>query len=367
MALSRLGDYIELVEGKNNDGQFGINNIKGISTKKEFIKTKANMDGISLSGYKIVYPLCFAYVADTSRRGDKISLAFNDTDEVILVSSITTVFRVKPKVELLPRYLYMYFNRPEFDRYSRFNSWGSAREAFGWEDMCDIEIDIPPIEVQQKVVDVYLAMVANQKVYEKGLDDLKLTCDLNIQEYMLDKKNYSRLGNYIERSFVKNTDFRVNKLIGVGKNGFIEPKQSKDETNGHICYLVYKKDFVFAPPQLHVGSIDLYEGDETVKCSDAYIVFKVIDNKILDKYLKMYLLSPFFQKYCLWNREGVREQFDFEQLAETSIPIPPLKVQKSIIEIFDVFEIRKKINENLKKQINEICPVLIKGSIDLNK
>ena len=125
------------------------------------------MDGISLSGYKIVYPLCFAYVADTSRRGDKISLAFNDTDEVILVSSITTVFRVKPKVELLPRYLYMYFNRPEFDRYSRFNSWGSAREAFGWEDMCDIEIDIPSIEVQQKVVDVYLLWLQIKKSMKK--------------------------------------------------------------------------------------------------------------------------------------------------------------------------------------------------------
>jgi len=364
MALSRLGDYIELVEGKNSDGQFDINNIKGISTKKEFIKTKANMDGISLSGYKIVYPLCFAYVADTSRRGDKISLAFNDTDEVILVSSITTVFRVKPKVELLPRYLYMYFNRPEFDRYSRFNSWGSAREAFGWEDMCDIEIDIPSIEVQQKVVDVYLAMVANQKVYEKGLDDLKTTYEAYVENLRRTSEQV-KIGSYIEKRVEKNT-YRIDIVKGISKDGFINPNQSSSDDLSSYK-LVKKGDFVFSPPRINIGSIGLWNEDYDCVCSPIYEVFYCSSEKLINEYLFIWLKRDEFFRYTGFHSiASVRNNFDFDMLSELEIPIPKLSIQKSIVSVYKAYQERKKINDELKKKINEICSVLIKGSIDLN-
>lgn len=97
----------------------------------------------------------------------------------------------------------MYFNRPEFDRYSRFNSWGSARETFSWDDMCDMDIELPPIEIQQKYVDVYNAMLANQECYERGLDDLKLTCDAYIEE-LRRKLPCEPIGPYIERHDVRN-------------------------------------------------------------------------------------------------------------------------------------------------------------------
>ena len=173
----RLGDYILQCDEKNTDELFSLEYVKGISTQKYFIETKANMDGVSLKGYKIVRPGCFAYVPDTSRRGDKISLAYNDTNKVILVSSISVVFKVINEKELSSEYLFMYFNRPEFDRYSRYNSFGSARETFDWSEMCDIDIELPSIEIQQKYVSVYKSMVANQKAYEKGLDNLELVCD----------------------------------------------------------------------------------------------------------------------------------------------------------------------------------------------
>ena len=173
----KLGELIELSEERNFDGQITIHSVRGISTKKEFIETKADMDGVSLNSYKIVYPNFFAFVPDTSRRGDKISLSINKSNNVFLVSSISIVFKISRTHILLPDYLFMYFNRPEFDRYSRFNSWGSARETFSWEEMCDIDIVLPPIEIQKKYVDVYNSMVENQTAYEKGLEDLKLVCD----------------------------------------------------------------------------------------------------------------------------------------------------------------------------------------------
>ena len=170
MALTKykLGKLIYPCDERNADGVYTIDDIKGISTGKEFIDTKANMDGVSLSSYKVVNPQEFAYVADTSRRGEKIAIAFNDSEKAILISSIYTVFRVSRADLLNSDYLFMYFNRPEFDRYARFNSWGSARETFDWDTMCDIDIELPDLPTQQKYVDIYNAMVANQQSYERG-------------------------------------------------------------------------------------------------------------------------------------------------------------------------------------------------------
>ena len=366
MALSRLGDYIELVEGKNSDGEFGLEKIKGISTKKEFISTKANLDGISPINYKIVEPKCFAYVADTSRRGDKISLAYNDTNEVILVSSITTVFRVKPSANLHSIYLYMYFNRPEFDRYSRFNSWGSAREAFGWEDMCDIEIDIPPIEVQQKVVDVYLAMVANQKVYEKGLDDLKITYEAYI-ENLRRKTAKKPIMEYLYESFDRNIGSSTPPLGVSIEKKFIEAKR---ESTSYENYKIVKLDeFAFRPVLDKMDSSFTLALNRTINCavSPAYIVFGTNNDVLLPQYLMLWLSRKETERWLAFNAWGsARNTIELSDLGRLEIPIPSISIQKDIVEVYEAYEMRKKINENLKEQINDICPVLIKGSIDLN-
>ena len=96
MALTKykLGQLIGLCDDRNYDGKFTLGDVKGISTGKEFIDTKANMDGVSLASYKVVKHGEFAYVADTSRRGEKIAIAFNNNERSILISSIYTVFYI---------------------------------------------------------------------------------------------------------------------------------------------------------------------------------------------------------------------------------------------------------------------------------
>lgn len=166
MALTKikLGKLIEISEEKNIDNLYTIEDVKGISIQKKFIETKADMSGVLLTPYLLVKPDDFAYVTVTSRNGDKITLAHNTTEETYIVSSSYVVFHVVRKDLLLSDYLFMYFNRPEFDRYARFNSWGSARETFDWDTMCDIVIELPDISIQQKYVDIYNAMVANQQI-----------------------------------------------------------------------------------------------------------------------------------------------------------------------------------------------------------
>ena len=155
--MKAISSFIELVDERNEDLRYSLEDVRGITTQKEFIPTKANMNGVSLHNYKVVKPTVFAYVADTSRRGDKISLAFNDTADSYIVSSITTTFEIKEeaKNDLLPDYLFMFLRRPEFDRYARYNSWGSARETITWEDLGRLEIPVPSIEVQKSVVNIF--------------------------------------------------------------------------------------------------------------------------------------------------------------------------------------------------------------------
>ena len=114
----RLGEYIEQSDKRNSDGALTETDVQGISTDKCFIPTKANLDGVSVLSYKIVALSEFAYVADTSRRGDKVALALNSSEKNILISSIYTVFHSTDENILLPEYMFLLFNRSEFDRYS---------------------------------------------------------------------------------------------------------------------------------------------------------------------------------------------------------------------------------------------------------
>jgi type I restriction enzyme S subunit len=151
----KIGAFIEQSDLRNGDNKLKIERLRGISTDKVFIETKADMLDVSLSIYKLVGSNEFAYVADTSRRGDKVALAFNDSELPYLISSIYTVFKVKNTNVLDPYYLMMFFTRTEFDRYARFNSWGSARETFDWSEMNDVQIPIPTIEVQRSIASLY--------------------------------------------------------------------------------------------------------------------------------------------------------------------------------------------------------------------
>ena len=175
-----LGEYIEQCDERAGSN-YTVDDVIGISTDKKFIDTKANMSGVSINSYKVVKPLEFAYVADTSRRGDKIALALNDSDKPVLVSSIYTAFRCKDTNQLLPKYLFMLLNRNEFDRYARFNSWGSARETFDWNEMCRVEIPLPDPKVQEAIVNLFNCADRAKKIASQARERLKTLCPALVQ------------------------------------------------------------------------------------------------------------------------------------------------------------------------------------------
>ena len=166
--MKEIGPMISERNERNESGGLLSDAVRGLSTNKSLIETVANLEGVSLAGYKVVKPNDFAYVADTSRRGDKVSYGFNASAETFLVSSISTVFEVVATEKLSSEFLNLWLCRPEFDRYARFNSWGSARESFSFSDMCRVKIPLPPIEVQQAVVDVYRCASEAKKIAQEA-------------------------------------------------------------------------------------------------------------------------------------------------------------------------------------------------------
>ena len=152
LKYKKLGEFIRLIDERNSDGLFSEDELYGISVTKEFIVSHANLVGVTFDGYKVVAPRQFAYIPDTSRRGEKIAISLNTTVEKIIVSSICTVFEVINNEQLLPEFLMLWFMRPEFDRYARFMSNGSAREVFDWDCMCGVELPVPSVEEQWKIV-----------------------------------------------------------------------------------------------------------------------------------------------------------------------------------------------------------------------
>lgn len=371
MALTKykLGELIEQSDFRNSDKSLSVDDVRGISTCKEFIETKANMDGVSVLSYKIVDEDEFAYVADTSRRGEKIALAYNSNEGKIIVSSIYTVFFVTRKDLLLSDYLFMYFNRPEFDRYSRFNSWGSARETFSWEDMCDMDIELPSIEIQQKYVDVYNAMLANQQSYEHGLDDLKLTCDAYIEE-LRRKLPCEPIGPYIERHDIRNGPNGTKNVMGVSTTKEFREPTSKVNRNELSNYKVVKPrqiSFVQTTHNEKVFCNAFNNTDFDIVVTSVNEVFSTKEDKLLPEYLVMFFNRTEFDRYARFHSWGsARETFTWDDLVKVEIPIANITTQKSIVNLYTAYKERKEINEKLKSQIKNICPILIKGSLEEN-
>lgn len=368
MALTRykLGKLIQLCETRNRDLEFGVDSVRGISIQKIFIPTKANMKGVSLRPYYKVAPGDFAYVTVTSRNGQKITLAHNSETSTYIVSSSYVVFRVVETKILDSDYLFIYFNRPEFDRYARFNSWGSARETFSWEDMCDIDIDLPPLEVQRKYVAIYNAMVANQKAYEHGLTDLQAAAESLLERF----KNGVRrmpLGELISEVDTRNTGSIFSEVQGVKKEKVFMPSVS---TGANLRKYKLVGRHQFACNLMHVGRdvavpLAMNTGEEPLVVSPAYFTFEVASREVIPEYLHAWMSRAETDRYAWFISEtSVRSGMEKSRFKEIYIPVPNLQEQATLVEIARASAERRDINERLQANIKDICPVLIKGSLE---
>lgn len=373
MALTKgkLGKFIELHDYRNNELKYGVDYVRGVNTSKQMMPTKADLTTRDLSKFQIVDTEEFVFNHRTSRNGSKFSIAFNDTGKVIICTEDYVVLRISEygRKFIVPEWLYMFFNRPEFDRFVITNSWGSSTEFYNWEDICDVDMVLPSLSVQQKYVNIYNAMLENQRCYERGLEDLKLTCDAYIED-LRRKIKPERIGNYLLESDKRNDiGLTVSAVRGLATSKqMIDTKADMEGVSLNNYKVVLPKQIAYVPDTSRRGdkvSLGFNNTDETYLVSSISIVFGTKEDDLLSDYLMLFLTRSEFDRYARFNSWGsARETFNFEDMCDVKIPIPDIQVQRSIADIYNVYIERKKINERLKEQIKKICPVLIKGSLE---
>lgn len=368
MALTKykIGDLITTVDERNT---IGIRDFYGININKEFMPTVANTEGLDERKYKVVRKNRFVYSGMQTGRDECIRISMYTKDKPILVSPAYVTFEVTALSTVLPLYFFMRFLTKEKDRYGAFCSDGSIRSNLDWEVFCDMNIELPSIEIQQKYVDVYNAMLANQQSYEHGLDDLKLTCDAYIEE-LRRKLPCEPIGPYIERHDIRNGPNGTKNVMGVSTTKEFREPTSKVNRNELSNYKVVKPrqiSFVQTTHNEKVFCNAFNNTDFDIVVTSVNEVFSTKEDKLLPEYLVMFFNRTEFDRYARFHSWGsARETFTWDDLVKVEIPIANITTQKSIVNLYTAYKERKEINEKLKSQIKNICPILIKGSLEEN-
>ena len=368
-----LGEHIELREVTNDDLTYGPEDVRGVNNLKFLMSTKADINGRDLTKFQIVYPGEFVFNHRTSRNGSKFSIAYNDSDMPVICTEDYVVFRIKEdsKQYLLAEWLYMFFNRSEFDRYVITNSWGSSTEFYNWEDICAVKMRLPSLPIQQKYVDIYNAMVANQQSYERGLEDLKKTID-SLLDRIKNSSPTKPVGELLTEIDARNESGAVDNVQGINiKKQFMPSVADTNGVNLNNYKVVKKGQFAFSGMQTGRDEcirIALYDQEEPIIISPAYSVFEVKEQSILAEYIMMWFSrSESDRRGWFYSDSSIRTNLDLERFYEIKIPVPDIKIQESVVKLYSAYVTRRSINEKLKAQIKDICLILIKGSLEEGK
>lgn len=361
-----LGEYIEKSTQNNSDLKYGPELILGVNNEGVFQKPKTDPYSVDLKPYKVVNNGAFVY---NPSRLDLGSIAYR-TDGLCIVSHLYMVVYLneKGKKRIDPYYLYMYFRRQEFYREVRFRNWGSQRPEFNFNDLSELVIPMPSLEVQKKYVAIYQAMVKNQEDYENGLDDLKKSVFIEIEKIKrtAPRRSVSELLTEVD---TRNVNGEIQEVKGLNINKvFMDSVADTTNANLNNYKVVCKGQFAYSSMQTGRDKcirIALYDKADPIIISPAYSVLETKNEEAVSEYIMLWFMRPETDRYGWFASDSsIRANLDLDRFYEMKIPVPDKQTQLAISEIYNAFVIRRDINERLKAQIKDLCPILIKGSIE---
>lgn len=355
MALNykKLGEFLRLTDERNSD--LSITNLQGVSISKQFIPSIANIIGTDLSSYKIVRKGQFAYGPVTSRNGDKVSIALLESDDCIISSSYLS-FEVVDKTKLDPEYLMLWFMRPEFDRYARFMSNGSAREIFDWECMCGVELPVPSIEEQRKIVHDYKVISDRIELLKKINEDLEKTLSYSFNEPfeplsfdMRGDRKLSALLSFDNGYAFSSDDYLENglyKIITIGNvgDGFVDTSKVNffNNVDNKILnnYLLKIGDIVISLTG-NVGRTALIKEENLLL--NQRVARVVPKNKMYHSFI-----------YCLFRQQRTKEYLEGISKGTAQLNLSPVELLETQINYIDedIYEFAAKTAPILKSIIN---------------
>jgi type I restriction enzyme S subunit len=359
----RLGDYIEQCDERNTAG----NNypVIGINRDKTFMPTVANLDGVDIAKYKIVSKGIFVFSGMQTGRDICIRIGLYDKDQPALISPAYTTFFINKENDVLPEYFFMYFNRDESDRYGWFISDSSVRANLDWPRFLDIEIPLPSVAEQQKVVNAWRAFREIKEQNEAKAAPLMQLCQSYIQE-LKHKYPMQEIGPYIQECDERNTDLNIKLSQGIANTKvFQSPKQvalnSKSDKIVRTGQFGYNRATTRNGEKISIA----YRLGADCTVSSAYCVFKITHEEILDPYfLWMWVARPEFDRYARYMSKGsAHEFFEFDEMCRVKIPLPPIEVQQAIVNIYKCANEAKLIVEEADRLSREVCPALLQHVI----
>lgn len=379
MEYKVLGDYINLVDLRNRE--LGITNLLGVSIEKRFIPSIANIVGTDLSSYKVVKNGQFAYGPVTSRNGEKISIALLNGEDCIISSSYT-VFEVTRKDELDPEYLMLWFSRPEFDRYARYRSHGSVREIFGWDELCTVELPVPNIEKQRKIVKAYKTITDRIALKQRINDNLAET------EQVILKKTTSTedtslisLGDIVEfidgdrgKNYPTYDEFakegyclflNASNVTGIGFDFsdcmFITKEKDELMNKGHL-----ERFDIVLTSRGTLGNVAFYNNYipyENIRINSGMLIIRSKSDKIKSYYLYALLKSSDMKSAIEQYRSGsAQPQLPIKDLQKISFNIPN---SESVLEKLNADF--RRIENTISQNSNEISNLKALQSVLLSE
>lgn len=362
----RLGEFIEECDERNEDGSLGLDDVRGVNIEKVFMPTAANLEGVDLGKYKRVTPKRFVFSGMQTGRDQCIRIALNDEDISFLISPAYTTFQIVHEDELLPEYLYALFLRKEMDRKGWFLSDSSIRANLDWPRFLDIEIPVPSIDVQRKIVQTWQGVRKMKEENAKLVEPLLALCRSYLQDC---KKKYpmKEIGPYITPHDERNSDLRVKLSQGVANTKvFQSPKQVS--ANSRADKIVRTGQFAYNRATTRNGekiSIAYREGEDCT-VSSAYQVFSVCDEERLNPYfLLLWVSRPEFDRYARYMSKGsAHEFFEYDEMCRVRIPLPPIEVQQAVVDVYRCANEAKRIAEEADRLSREICPALVRWAAE---
>lgn len=359
----RLGDYIEQCDERNTAGSNYP--VIGINRDKTFMPTVANLDGVDIAKYKIVSKGMFVFSGMQTGRDICIRIGLYDKDQPALISPAYTTFFINKENDVLPEYFFMYFNRDESDRYGWFISDSSVRANLDWPRFLDIEIPLPSVVEQQKVVNAWRAFREIKEQNEAKAAPLMQLCQSYIQE-LKHKYPMQELGPYIQECNERNYILQSKDVRGISTEKEFRVPQSRVDLDKLDNYkLVYYNQFVFVPTTDTWKCLAICLNKESfIVVSPIYCVFSVDEKKIIPEYLHLYCRRTEIDRYARFHSWGsARENFNFTDMQKLSIPLPPIEVQQAIVNIYKCANEAKQIADQADRLSREVCPALLQHVI----
>ena len=348
----RLGEYITQRREKNDNYEVPILGV----TRDGFIPPK--QDGADTSLYNVFYKYDFVF---KPARMELNSIYLNTEYDKAICSSLYEIFYVNNTNEVLPEYLNLYIKRDEFARYCWYDAIGSARNYFRVANMQDIQIPLPSIEIQRELVATYNGLKTLAEQNEALIEPLSKACEAFIVDC---KSKYPevKLGEYIDIYKEKNTDCAITLEQGINIDKvFITPQRSNSDLSSRI--IVRKGQFAYCTQLNNENVAIAYREGEDCVVSPVYNAFEIKQNKkylMLPKYLFLWVKRKEFGRYVYWKSVGSAYEFlQEENLCEYKIPLPPIAVQQSIVNLYNTLEEAKKIASEAREKLKTLCPALV--------